>query len=217
VTRRDDVRPFLPFAAQPTRALGDALPAIATPEVTSPWLPRPAILLPAVPDAPAIDLEAITAEARERGRAEGREETAALRAQLGEVIEALVAVRAAIVAPAADTIAEVCGAVIEAWLDATDRQTLFAPVVRAWLAASAEPATVRANPADVGALVALIGDAPLAIVGDPGLAAGAIAIRSAALEVSHDWRARLPELRTAIEAALGSQAPAIGPTTGGAA
>lgn len=202
--KRDDVRPFLVVAPQPTRPLGAVLPAIATPEVVSPWLPRPAAPPPPVPDAPVIDAEAIASEARDRGRAEGLAESQALRDQLAEVIDALVAARAHVIAPAADAIAEVCGAVIEAWLDATDRAALFAPIVKAWLAQSADPATVRVHPADVDAVAELIGEAPLAVVGDPGLAPGALAIRGAALEVSHDWQARLPELKTLIAAAIAS-------------
>jgi len=204
MTEPGKLRPFLASVAQPTRALAAVLPAIAMPEAISPWSPR-STEAPAEP-TPALDLEALADAARARGRAEGLEDTAALRAQLAEVIDALTAARAQLIAPAADTIAEVCGAVIEAWTEAEGRAALLAPIVRSWLAASDQPATARVHPDDVAALAALIGGAPLAIVADPTLAPGALAIRGAALEVSHDWRARLPELRTAVAAALGGGA-----------
>jgi flagellar biosynthesis/type III secretory pathway protein FliH len=202
VTAPDDLLPFLRFTAQPTRPLGAALPVLVTPEVTSPWTPRVIDAPPAVAAPPAVDLASAADEARARGRAEGLEDTAALRAQLVEVIDQLVSARAAIAPPTAEVIAEVCGCVIEGWLAVTDRQALLAPIVAGWLAASDQPAAVRVHPDDVAAITALIGEAPLAIVADPALAPGALAIRGAALEVSHDWRARLPELRTAIAAAL---------------
>ena len=158
---------------------------------------------PAVAAAiPAEALASAADEARARARAEGLEETAALRAQLVEVIDQLTAARAALAPPTAEVIAEVCGCVIESWLAATDRAALLAPLVNAWLAASAQPATLQVHPDDVAAITALIGEAPITIVADPALAVGALAIRGAALELAHDWRARLPELRAAIAAAL---------------
>lgn len=205
MSKDNEVRPFLIFASQPTRTLGAALPAIATPEVTSPWLPRPAVVEEVAQEAPPpIDVEAIAQEARERGRAEGLAETEALRAQLTEVIDALVAARAALAAANAETIADVCGAVIEAWTDTADRAALFQPMLQSWLAAG-QPAAVRAHPSDLDALADLIGDAPLTVTADEALAPGAIAIRGEALEANHDWRARLPELRTAIAAAIGAR------------
>ena len=47
-----------------------------------------------------------------------------------------------------------------------------------------------------------IDEAPLAVVGDPTLARGEVRIRGGALELTHAFEARLPELRTAILAAL---------------
>jgi len=203
VSDRDDLLPFLRFTPQPTRALGAALPALPTREVTSPWTPRAtAIELPPVPGPSAEELAGLADEARARGHAEGLEATAALRAELAEVIAQLRAAQAAITAPTAEVIAEVCGCVIESWLGTADHGALFAPVVAGWLAASDQPATARTHPDDVAALTALVGDAALTIVGDPTLAPGALAIRGAALEVSQDWRARLPALGAAIAAAL---------------
>ena len=216
MTASKDLHPFLRFTPQVTGPLGAALPALATPEVTSPWTPRVIDAAPAVTAPPAEALASLADEACARGRAEGLAETAALRAQLIEVIDQLVSARAAITPPTAEVIAEVCGCVIESWLAATDRAALLAPIVASWLAASDQPATARVHPDDVAAITALIGEAPLAIVADATLAPGALAIRGAALEVSHDWRARLPELRTAIAAALTPDAPDAPDTGAGA-
>lgn len=204
-----DIRPFLPVAPSPTRTLGAALPAIETPEVTSPWLPRPVAAAP--PPAPAtspVDLAALHDEARERGRAEGLAETAELRARLAALLDELAAARAAIAAPAGELIAELAACVVETWTESADRGALFAPVVRGWLAqAPAQPATVRVHPTEAAALAAALGDAPLAIVPDAQLAPGALEIRSATLELAHDWRRRTGELRAALAAALAGAAP----------
>jgi flagellar biosynthesis/type III secretory pathway protein FliH len=199
-----DIRPFLPVAASPTRSLGTALPAIATPEVMSPWSPRPVVAPDAPPPAPSPDdIAAIHDEARRRGHAEGLAQTAQLRARLAALLDELAAARAAIAAPAGELVAELAACVVETWTEGADRGALFAPVVRGWLAqAPAQPATARVHPADAAALAAAIGDAPLAIVADPQLAPGALAIRSATLELAHDWRSRSDELRAAIAAAL---------------
>jgi hypothetical protein len=219
VTAPKDLQPFLAFIPQVTRPLGAALTALVLPEATSPWSPRVVSEAPAATGLSADELARLTEEARARGVADGLAETAALRAQLAEVIDQLVDARAAIVAPIADVIAEVCSCVIEGWIAGADRAALFAPVVRGWLAASAAPATARVHPDDAAALTALIGDAPIAIVSDAALAPGALAIRGAALEVTHDWRARLPELRAAIASALTPEisaepAPAPAPAIG---
>jgi flagellar biosynthesis/type III secretory pathway protein FliH len=206
-----ELHPFLLFTPQPTRPLGAALPALATPEVTSPWTPRkvedaaPPVILPS-PEELASAVE----EARAQARAEGLEETAALRGQLAAALEDLARARAAIVAPAAELIAEVCGCVIEGWLASEDRARLFAPIVTSWLAASDQAAVVRVHPDDVAALAPLVAGSALTVTADPSLAPGALAIQGATLEVAHDWRARMPELRTAIAAALTPEADAAG-------
>ena len=93
--------------------------------------------------------------------------------------------------------------VVEAWVDHSDRSAMFAPVVRGWLAHSpAQPATARVHPDDAAALTAAIGDAPLAVLPDLAIARGAVEISNATFELSHDWRSRLADLRTAITAAL---------------
>ncbi len=199
-----DIRPFLPTAATPTRPLGAALPTLATPPATSPWLPRPAADTPAAPSA--TEIAALRSAACDGGRAEGLAETAALRARLRQLIDQLAghlaAAHAALVPPTAETIAEIATCVVEAWIGTTHRSATLAPIVRGWLARSADPATARVHPDDAAALAEAIGEAPIAITGDPSLARGAVEIRSATLELVHDWPARLAELRTAIVAAL---------------
>ena len=195
------VKPFLAFVPQPTRPLGAALPAFETAPVTSPWTPRAEVEAPRAPSADEI--AALHAEARDAGRAEGLAETAALRARLTQLVDQLNAARAALVPPAAAAIAEIATCVVETWIDSTHRAATFAPIVRGYLAQSADqPATVRVHPDDAAALTEAIGDAPLAIATDASIKRGALDIRGATLELVHDWHARLGELRTAIVAAL---------------
>lgn len=207
-----DVQPFFPIASSPSpaRPLGAALPALVTPAVTSPWSPRPVAPAgagPAGPVAPSPDeLAAIAAtrdEARAEGRAEGLAETAALRERLAAVLAGLSVPADQVAAPAAELVAEVATCVIETWLGHADPRALFAPIVQSWLARSpSQPATARVNPADAAAFTAAIGDAAITVTADPALAPGALELASPTLELSHDWRTRLDELRTAIAAAL---------------
>jgi flagellar biosynthesis/type III secretory pathway protein FliH len=206
-----DIRPFLPLASAPTRALGAVLPALETPATTSPWLPGSAEGTAAAASAPApapADVAAIYEDARARGHADGLAETAALRARLTDLLAELAATRAAIAAPAAELIAEIAACVVETWTENAERSALFAPLVRGWIAqAPAQPATARVHPDGAGALAAAIGDAPLAILPDPELAPGALEIRGATLELAHDWRRRIADLRVAIAAALAGGEP----------
>jgi flagellar biosynthesis/type III secretory pathway protein FliH len=196
-----DLQPFLSIVPSPTRPLGAVLPALITPDAVSPWSPRAPADAPAAP-SPA-EIAAAFELARERGRAEGLAETTSLRGQLAALLAELAAARAAIVPPTAEVISDVATCVIESWIERTERAALFAPIVRGWLARSADqPATVRVHPDDAAALAEVIGDAPLTIAADPALARGALEIRGATLELSHDWSARLADLRTAIIAAL---------------
>jgi flagellar biosynthesis/type III secretory pathway protein FliH len=214
-----DFRPFLPIVVSTTRGLGAALPNVVTAAVTSPWSPAPAASPPPAPVAvgpSSAELAAMFDEARTQGRAEGRAEghaeTAELRARLTHLIDELAAARAQVVPPAAELITEVASCVIEAWLETADPSERFAPIVRGWVArAPGQPATVRVHPGDVAALTAAIGDAVLTIAPDPALAPGALAITSPALELNHDWRARLPDLRTAIASALSGAEPGAEP------
>jgi hypothetical protein len=197
-----DVRPFLVRVASPTGPLGAALPRLVTPEVTSPWTPRAAEIA-ATPPPTEDEISAIYEAARERGRADGLAETSALRDRLTAAIAALAAALAQVVAPAAELIAELVSCVIEAWTANAAPGELFAPLVRSWAQLSAgQPATARVHPDGLAALTEAIGDAAITVVADPALAAGAIEIRGATLELCHDWQARLPDLRTAIAGAL---------------
>jgi flagellar biosynthesis/type III secretory pathway protein FliH len=196
-----DVKPFLPVAANPTRPLGAALPALATVPAASPWAPRHEPTAPPVPSAD--DIATLQRKARDTGRAEGLAETAALRGRLAMLIDQLAAARLAIVPPAADAIAEIATCVVESWIGTTHRSAMFAPIVRGFLSQAADqPATARVHPDDAAAIAEAIGEAPLAIATDPQLARGALEIRGATLELVHAWQDRLAELRTAIVAAL---------------
>ena len=212
-----DVRPFFPTALSPspTRALGAMLPALVTPPVTSPWSPR-AVEPVAAAAGPSPDeaaaIAALREAARAEGRAEGLAETAALRDELTALIAGLRAPAGEIVAPAAELVAEVASVVIETWLGHADKTALFAPIVQSWLARSpSQPATARVNPAEAAALAAAIGGAPLTVAPDPAMAPGALEITSPTLELTHDWRTRLDELRTAIAAALADGTEGDGP------
>jgi flagellar biosynthesis/type III secretory pathway protein FliH len=202
-----DIRPFLLIVPTPTRPLGDALPALDTPPVTSPWLPRPpAAADPAGDPAVAIDrgeIDRLRDEARDAGRAEGLAETAALRTRLTALLDQLDAARVAIVPPAAATIADIAACVVEAWIGNLYPGLTFAPIVRSWLAQAADqPTTVRVHPDDAAALAEAIGDAPLTIAADRSLARGTLELTSETRELVHDWNARLVDLRIAIVTAL---------------
>jgi hypothetical protein len=199
-----DIRPFLPTAASRTRPLGAALPAVATPPVTSPWTPRPAADASGAPAAPSpAELTELRNEARDRGRAEGLAETAALRTRLSALLDQLDAARVTIVPPSAETIAEIATCVVETWIGNIYPSLTFAPIVRGWLAQVADqPTTVRVHPDDAAALAEAIGDAPLTIATDRSLARGALELTSGTRELIHDWNARLVDLRTAIVTAL---------------
>ena len=232
MSQRDAIRPFLAIdptgedrpasggpaggasRVSPPRGLGEVLRNVATAPVTSPWLPRneaePAAAAAAAPGpvGPSVaELTAMFDEARDQGRAEGLAETAALRDRLTRALDELAAARAQLIAPAAELVTEVASCVIEAWLESSQRSELFAPIVRGWITRSAgRPATARVHPDDVAALTEAIGDAigdaQLTIVPDPTLAPGTLEIANPTLELSHDWRARLPDLRTAIAGAI---------------
>ena len=201
---RPDIRPFMPVAATPTRPLGAALPVLATAPVMSPWFPRAAAEIPAGPSATErAALAELADQARDRGRAEGLAETAALRARLSALLDQLDAARVAIVPPTAETIAEIAACVVETWIGNIYPGLTFAPIVRSWLAQAADqPATVRVHPDDAAALAEAIGDAPLTIAADRSLARGALELTSETRELVHDGSARLVDLRIAIVTAL---------------
>lgn len=198
-------QPFLATIAQPTRPLGDALPSLPTAPVVSPWLPRAeATNGPAGPDPAELAAQAAARDAAiADGRAAGLAETAALREQLARLCNALDAAIAGVAGPTAELVGELATCVVESWVGHTHRSALFAPVVASWLAQPGDPAAVaRVHPDDEAAIIAAIDDAPIRVVADPAAAPGSLAISGGARELNHAWPDRLPELRTAIVAAL---------------
>jgi flagellar biosynthesis/type III secretory pathway protein FliH len=195
-----EVRPFLATlpAADDVRPLASTLHRIATPPATSPWSPRE----PEPPPAPAIDTAAIEAAAREQGRQQGLAETAELRARLAAAIDAFTHARQAVREPTADKIAAAAAAVVAAWTGKAPPRDLYAPIVRAWLDRHAGAASARVAPAHVAELAELVGDAPIAIAGDPALRPGELQLVAPALEMSFSWDRELAGLRDAIAAAL---------------
>jgi hypothetical protein len=100
-------------------------------------------------------------------------------------------------------VGELATCVVETWVGHTHRSALFAPVIASWLAAAGDPtATARVHPDDAAAATEAIGDAPITVAADPAASAGSLAILGAGRELTHAWAERLPELRTALVAAL---------------
>ncbi len=208
-----DIVPFLAaIARQATpQPFASAVKTIVTPATPSPWLPgaqgaSPASVTAQPEAVSAAEIEAIQAAAREAGRqqgiAEGLLETAALRARLTGLCAAMAASSGHAIDATSELVADAATAVMAAWVEKVDRKELFAPLVRSWLAASQAPAAAHVHPMDVGAMTAAIGDAPMTVVGDVGVAAGDVVIRGATLELAHAWEPRLRELRDGIAAAL---------------
>lgn len=201
-----DIRPFLATitAAQPAaRPLASTLASVDTGPVTSPWSPQPTTpAAPAAPPPPEIDVAAIEAEARERGRADGLAETEKLRAQLQQAIEAFTAARAALVTPTAIKVATAAAAVVEAWSETAPPAELYSPIIHAWISKHEAPAVAHVPPAHKEAIEQLVGGAPITVIADASMSAGDIRLSSPTLELSHGWDQHLPELREAIAAAL---------------
>lgn len=196
------IAPFLStIPASTPRPLGAALPAVDSGEpAPSPWSPKAE---PAPQPVPVfVDHEAARAEAVARGREDGLRETAELRARLTKLTAALDLARSAVAALSADLIADAATAAVSAWTDGADRRELFAPIVRGWLARATGDATAHVHPSEVEAMQAVVGDAPIRVVADTGIARGNVQVRSAELELSHQWEARLRELREAIATAI---------------
>lgn len=197
-----EIRPFLATLAAPKQAAPFAatLPVVETPRATSPWTPQPPRV--EAPAVPAIDVEAVRAEAAARGREDGLRETAALRAKLQQLIEGLAATEAETRAVRANLIADAAATVVAAWTQRAAAGEAFAPIVRSWLAKTTAATTARVCPGDVDALRAAIGDAAIEIVADPAIAPGGLALRTASHELIHSWDERLAELREAVRTAL---------------
>jgi flagellar biosynthesis/type III secretory pathway protein FliH len=195
------IAPFLStIPAGETRPLGRALPSVDGGEpAPSPWSPKadPAQATPVF-----VDHEAARAEAMARGREDGLRETAELRARLTKLTAAIDLARSAVAALSADLIADAATTVVSAWTESADRRDLFAPIVRGWLARATGDATAHVHPSEVEAMRAVVGDAPIQVVADNGIARGNVQIRSAELELAHQWEPRLRELREAIATAV---------------
>jgi flagellar biosynthesis/type III secretory pathway protein FliH len=201
-----DIVPFLTAVASASapKPLQATLKQIVTAPVTSPWSPQPtpSAAPAAVVEQPTIDVEAITAQAIEEGRAQGLAETEQLRSKLVQMIAELDRARQAFVAPAAEMIAGAAGAVVEGWIGATDRAALFRPVVESWLTSGAQTATARCHPADADALRGAIAEAAITVKPDVSIKPGDVTIADATRELAHAWEPRLRELREAIAGAL---------------
>jgi hypothetical protein len=195
-----DIRPFLStlVSATPVRSFTSALPVSVVAVGTSPWSPRPE----AAPAQPQIDVAAIRAEAMQQGRDEGVRETAALRAKLEQMIGALAGAQAEATEMRATLISDAAAAVIDAWLGTAGAADKFLPVVRAWQARTADPATAHVHPSEAEMLRAAIGDATMTVVADATIPVGTLQLRGAAHELTHSWDRRLVELREAITLAL---------------
>jgi flagellar biosynthesis/type III secretory pathway protein FliH len=194
-----DVLPLLAVIRAPVRGLAATLPQVVSEPATSPWSPKTE---PVAPPSP-VDVDAIREEARREGRAEGLRETEALRARLSQVIAALEEAQQLVVPATCERIADAAACAVDAWFAGADRRELFTPIIAGWLAgAGSTDASVRVHPGDVAAMTAAIDGAPLTVIADPALAPGEVRIRGDALELTHAFETRLPELRTAILAAL---------------
>lgn len=209
MSEHPDVVPFFASVIGATtprhqvKPLGQEIPTLPLPVATSPWTPKPPVaeLAPPAIGAEPIDVEAVRAEAIAAGRAEGLEETAALRAQLQHAIEALDRARAELAVPVAELISEAAATVIEGWLSVADRRALIAPVVQAWIANGGN-GVARCHPADLEALRDEVGEGGLVVEADPALARGDVVISDPVRELAHHWEPRLRELREAIASAL---------------
>lgn len=201
-----DIVPFLTAVAGASapKPLQATLKQIVTAPVTSPWSPQPtATAAPvAVVEQPTIDVEAISAQAIEEGRAQGLAETEQLRTKLVQMIAELDRARQAFAAPAAELIADAASAVVEGWIGATDRAALFRPVVESWLTSGAHNAIARCHPADADALRGAIAEAAITVKPDVSIKPGDVTIADATRELAHAWEPRLRELREAIAGAL---------------
>ncbi len=207
--------PFLTASPAPQRSFASALPVHGTPEVTSPWTPKPlAIATPAVAPRDEAELAAARAAAIEAGREAGHAETEELRANLARLIAGIAAARADRTTELAELVADAAIAVIGAWLDhgISERRELFTQLVRGWLQRTGDGggATAQVHPGDVAAMREAIGDALIAVEPDAKLRPGDVSIRGADLEITHRWQDRLGDLRDAIAAA--AEAGEIAPT-----
>lgn len=198
-----DIRPFLAtlIPSSGVRSFTSALPVAQVATGTSPWSPRSSTV-EAGPEQPAIDVAAVRAEAVEQGRAEGMRATEQLRATLETMVAALASAQAEATAVRASLIADAAATVVDAWLGGAGSADKFLPVIRAWQARSADPATAHVHPSDAEMLRSAVGESSLSVVADATIPAGTLQLRSSAHELTHSWERRLTELREAIIVAL---------------
>lgn len=199
-----------PVAARP---LADVLDARSGGGAPAPWLLRDPNASPSPTASPApvaIDTAQIERDARERGRAEGLAETAALRERLATLVLDLESERSRAVRIASAQIADAAVTAVSAWLGSEDRTARLAPTIQRWLGrcAGEQNVTARVHPSDVEAMKAAIGDAKIEVVGDPAFRAGDVVIRGGLFELVHRWDERLRELHELIVAAVEAEAAA---------
>jgi flagellar biosynthesis/type III secretory pathway protein FliH len=207
--------PFLTAVPTPQRPFASALPVHGTPEVTSPWTPKPlAIATPTIAQHDEAELAAARTAATEAGRAAGLAETAELRANLARLIAGIAEARTDHATKLAELVADASIAVIGAWLEhgVGERRELFTQLVRGWLQRTGDggSATAQVHPGDAAAMREAIGDALIAVEPDAKLRPGDVSIRGVDLEITHSWQDRLGELRDLIAAA--AEAGEITPT-----
>jgi hypothetical protein len=226
-----DVLPLLAVIRAPVRGLAATLPQVATEPATSPWSPKAeAAAAPPPVDADAIR-EVARREGREECLRETEALRARLAELIGALEQAHALVVPATVGRIADAAACVVDAwfagadrrelfepLVAGWL-AGARGTRDAGRAPSGHRDADHPAAsggpddggptvrvartaVHVHPDDVAAMTAAIDAAPLAVVADAALARGEVRIRGGALELAHSFEHRLPELRTAILAAL---------------
>src|SRR4051812_42721872 len=176
----DDLQPLFAVLSAATRPIAAALATPPAPAPVTSWLPQQTGR--ALDDRSlakhAEELAAARAKAIEDGRAEGLRETAILRDTLKHLALELATARDAKLATAAEAIADCTVAAIEGWLGTVPGEQLFAPAIRGWLERSnGAAATAKVHPAQVPALKAAIGDAPISVESDPNMGHHDIKIR----------------------------------------
>jgi flagellar biosynthesis/type III secretory pathway protein FliH len=207
------MKPFRPLTIEqitPPRPLRESLATMPSREATSPWTPRKAETPPdsGLSAMTLVSPEQLEAQARERGRAEGLAETAALRKRLSATLSQLEMACAEMHALASTQIADAVVAVIATWTGHASRAELFEPVIRGWLSTTATGATprVHVHPGDVDAAKAAIADAALTVVPDPSIKPGDMSIRGETLELVQRWDERLADLREQVAVWLDHEA-----------
>ncbi|MCX5742165.1 MAG: FliH/SctL family protein [Proteobacteria bacterium] len=190
MSETSDIVPFLQaIAAATISPMGASLPTLG---------PRPVV----------IDHVAENAAARQAamvaGRDAGLQETAALRDTLTKLAAGCATAKDARAGELADLVAAAAITVIEAWLGTLESRERLAPVIRGWLEGEGGKAVASVHPSEVEAACEAVGDAAITVVGDDTVNPGDIRIRGGERDLTHAWRNRLDDLRSAITAELAS-------------